>query len=61
MTWERGYFEEGEERGWEGIEGQKKGGKERGTRGGKQVDRKGGKIMEGRAVKEEGEMFHLIL
>ena len=36
-------------------------------RGGKQVDRKGGEIMgpegqmEGRAVKEEGEMFHLIL
>ena len=53
--------------GCEGIEGQKKGGKERGMRGGKQVDRKGGEIMgaegqmEGRAVKEEGEMFHLIL
>ena len=31
--------------GCEGIEGQKKGGKERGTRGGKQVDRKGGEKM----------------
>ena len=54
-------------RGWEGIGGQKKGRKGEGDERGKQVDRKGGEIMgaegqmEGRAVKEEGEMFHLIL
>ena len=43
MTWERGYFEEGEERGMgEEIGGQKKREERTGERrGGKQVDRKG--------------------